>query len=138
MNEFAFLESQAIVNSDLQVLLPSTVTQDLALIDNQQSPVIKTANDIMVLATSCSSSGQLEIIMDKASQESVINNTKLFASLQPISNKIKLIGIGGMLFLPLTKGTQGVLYRGIEATNNILQYLFQGWSMLVSSLSISM
>ena len=123
-NEFAFLESQAVVNSDLRVLVPRTATQDLALIDDQHSLIIKPVIDIMVLETSCNSSAQLEIIMDSASQENVINNTKLFANLQPINNKIKLIGIGGHAICATHRGNLKefdieALYAP-EATNNIL------------------
>jgi len=124
VDEISILESDAIADHDVQVLTPSTIYQDFSPVDNQHSFVIRAPGDTVDEHNRCNSKDHLELIMDSASQENVINNTLLFQDLIPIVRKINLIGIGGHTISATHKGKLKefdieALYAS-KATNNIL------------------
>ena len=96
IDELITLESQAIADSDSRVLTPKVSANNPLQIDDQHSFAVENSG----VTTEDEYIGRkldqgIELIMDSASQENVINNTLLFQELTPVAKKINLVGIGG-------------------------------------------
>ena len=125
IDELITLESQAIADSDSRVLTPKVSANNPLQIDDQHSFAVENSG----VTTEDEYIGRkldqgIELIMDSASQENVINNTLLFQELTPVAKKINLVGIGSHIISATHQGRLKefdieALYA-CKATNNIL------------------